>query len=264
MALLDRVRREGWDGVAGLTLLREAERVIRPLVRNVARRHGVAAEELSNAALTAAWAALRRYDARQSPDPRGWLALVARRAAVDEALMARTGHAARNRARLAAAVAAARQALSDELGRSPAPVEVRARLSRSMRAEADRCEAAAHLDAFIGIAAAEPVDLDADAVAGLTPRGTDRGCPRLGAVARAIAEEQRIQPARAQGAAELAADLAADLIPTLGVDETRRLVAAELARSPLSVRLPRPAGQRLFDAIMTALGDGAGRPPSAA
>lgn len=265
LMLLGRVRRVGWNGPDGTALLREAERVARPLARNVARRHRLPLDAISNAALTAAWVALDRYDPAKSPDPRGWLALVARRAAVDEALLLSSGYGARNRARLAAAIIAATGRLTDELGREPVAVEVRGRLSRAMRQEADRCGASADLATFLDVGRPELTGLSGvDEPEGPCPTRPVRACPRLAAAARAVAARCSIAADRLDAAANLAADLAADLIPRLGILAARRRVIDELAHSPAPIRLPRPVGEQLFDELLSVVLGGVGDPPSAA
>lgn len=251
-ALLVDVRQHGWDGVAGASLLREAERVVEPIVQNVARKHRISTEAIMTSALVVAWQALARYDAAKSPDPWGWIAFAARRAAVDAAIMTGTAYSARNRARAAAALNAARLRLVEELGREPSARELIDALTPWARQLAEHCGATKDPLTFIRIAAPMLTFDDAvlDRAVGVMVEAATRPCPRLAAVASLVAAETGLDADRLVAAAELAADLAADLIPTDGPAVVHRRVVDQLLQAPAPLRLPRAVARRLVDELL--------------
>jgi hypothetical protein len=252
VALLAEADQRGWDHRAGVILLRRAEDVARPVVRNVARRHRVAEEGLRTASLLAAWQALRRYDPARSPDPWGWVARAVQRAAVDAALMARTGQPARNRARLAAAIAAAMHRLTDELGRPPAPDELLAGITSSARAMIQQSDVALDPRGFVEASAPlltyddAVLDRPADVCAN-SPR--DSG-PRLRMAAEVVAAETQLPHEHAAAIVELAADLIADLLPSMTTCAACARAAAELAHAPEPVGLSARQARLVVDTLL--------------
>lgn len=246
----------GWDrSRAGVVLLRAAESMVGPIVGNVARRHRVPPEEISTATLLAAWRALRGYDSSRSPDPWGWVARVAQRAAVDAAVVHGTGHTGRNRARLAAAITAVRRRLAVELGREPTASEITASLTPAARALANRSGVSEDPVAFTAVSAPVLTDVgvDAGAASSVDLPGTQpsRPCPGLAVVVDGLVERAGLDAGTAEGAVHLAADLVADFFPQLGVAATRRRVVGELTRAEFPTRLTAAQAQRIVDELFT-------------
>lgn len=252
LELRQRAETGHWDNVAGVRLLREAERVIRPVLRATAGRHRVPVEELAGMTMRAAWQALRRYDPAKSPDPWGWVAAAARRAAGDAAVIASTGHTARGRARLAVAVEGTHRRLTGELGRPPDDDELLAALKPDQQVLAARIAADGNLVAFTGVAAPmltydeSILDLPAPSQP-VVPLGL---CPRLSALAKWLAADIGAERSHVESMIELAADLAGDLIPVVGVPDAVPRIVDELTQSPLGVPLTRETARRIVDALL--------------
>ena len=243
-----------WDNAAGVRLLREVEQVIQPVLCSVARRHRVPIEDLTSTTLRACWLALRRYDPVKSPDPWGWVAATARRAAGDAAVIASTGHAVRGRARLAAGVAATRRRLAAELGRAPAGGEVIAALPRGLQTSAAKIAADGDLAAFIGVGAPlltyDETILDRPAPSGCASRATR--CRWFAELAARLGLELGLPGRYVEVVLELAADLAGDLIPAVGVAAAAPRIADELSQAAIAAQLSDAAARRCVEALLSA------------
>jgi len=243
-----------WDNVAGVRLLREVERVIRPVLRATARRYRVPVEELTSTTMRAGWQALRRYDPAKSPDPWGWVAATARRAAGDAAVMASTGQPARGRARLAAAVDASRRRLAGELGREPCDGEVVAALRPELRAAATGIAADGDLAAFTGVAAPlltyDEATLDRPVPS--PRRAASTRCAWRTRLAEQIGVELGLPIHGVEGVLELAADLAGDLIPAYGAEVAVPRIVEELTCARLDVLLTHEYARRVVEALLLA------------
>lgn len=253
-----------WDNAAGVCLLREVERVIRPVLCATARRHRVPVEDLTSMTLRAGWLALRRYDPVKSPDPWGWVAATARRAAGDAAVIASTGHAVRGRARLAAGLAATRRRLVAELGREPESGDLVAALPPTLRTSAAKIAADGDLAAFVDVAAPlltydeTILDRPAPSESVQAPRR-----PWFAELAARLGRELGL-PARAvEAVLELAADLAGDHIPAYGVADAVPHIVDELTHAALGVPLTDAAARRCVDALLAAA-DASARPQAIA